>query len=320
MQVLLARDINKIAAYERVRDPWLVRPGNPVRIQVVDYDRDISPLADTIAVRVKASSGDEVASVPLVETEPHSDLFRGVLKTAKAPPRATASDSAPGSDPNAAIAAAGAGWKSAPGGAAPKWLDVDLMTIHPLAWCEADCAGGGAVKDLSLFGAVGGADLELIASTKPSREQVNGYVDLARHFGAVQNTAAYLYTELVSETNQTVTLKVGSCDGVAVWVNGKPVLTKLAGRIWKPEEDVVQVPLQAGRNGVVVKVAQINGPWGCSLRVLKADGAPLPSMPAVPPALPGVVTQWHLFNRPTPEEGIQFGATVSVDQPVRIKD
>ncbi len=321
MAMILARDQKNIAAIERIRDPWLVRPGNPVRIQVVDYDRDISAVPDTVSVRVKASSGDEVAGVPLVETEPHSGIFRGVLKTSKAPPRATASDSAPNSDPNTAIGAAdSAGWKSGPAGNQPKWFDVDLMTIYPLAWGSVDCSGGGAVKELSLYGAIGDTNIELIVSTKPSREQVNGYVDLAKHFGPLRNTAAYLYTELTSETDQEVTLKIGSCDGVAVWVNGKQVHSKLAGRIWKPEEDVVKTPLKAGINGVLVKVLQINGPWGCSLAVLKADGTPLTAMPVTPPAAPGVVTQWHLFNRPTPEEGIEFGATVSVGQPVRIKD
>jgi TolA-binding protein len=321
MSIILERDGKNMAAIERIRDPWLVRPGNPVRIQVIDYDRDISPVADSVSVRVEASSGDAVASVPLKETEAHSGIFRGVLKTSKSPPRATASDSAPNSDPNNAIvAAAAAGWTSGPrDDKAVKWFDVDLMTVQPLSGCELDVSGGGVIKDISLYGAIA-SNLVLVASTKPSREQVYGYMDLARHFGALKATAAYLYTEVTSDIDQEVVLKVGSCDGVVVWVNGQQVHAMLAGRLWKPEEDVIKAPLKAGRNGILLKVQQINGPWGASMTVLKADGTALSTMPSFPPAAAGVVTQWHLFDRPTPEEDIQFGATVSVSKPVRIKD
>jgi TolA-binding protein len=319
MSIILERDGKSMAAVERIRDPWLVRPGNPVRIQVIDYDRDISALADSVSVRVEASSGDTVASVALKETEVHSGIFRGVLQTSKAAPRATASDSAGNSDPNGAITADGAGWKSNPKVESNKWFEVDLMTIHPLAGCELDANGAGVVKDVSLYGQVG-LTPELIASTKPTREQIYGYVDLARHFGPLRATAAYLYAEVTSETDQEVVLKIGSCDGVVAWVNGKEVHSKLSGRNWKPEEDVVKAPLKAGVNGIVLKVLQINGPWGASMTVLRADGTPLPSMALAAPAAPGVVTQWNLFNRPTPEEGIQFGATVSIAKPVRIKD
>lgn len=319
LSIILERDGKSMAAVERIRDPWLVRPGNPVRIQVIDYDRDVSAMPDTVSVKVEASSGDAVASVPLKETEAHSGIFRGVLKTSKAPPRATASDSAANSDPNGAIVANGAGWRSNSKIDSNKWFEVDLMTIHPLAGCELTCGGAGAVKEVSLYGQVG-ATPELIAGTKPTREQIYGYVDLVRQFGALRSTAAYLYAEVESETNQEVTLKIGSCDGVVAWVNGKEVNAKRAGRSWKPEEDVVKATLKTGRNGIVLKVLQIYGPWGASMTVLRADGTPLPSMPVTAPAAPGVVTQWYVFNRPTPEEGIQFGETVSVTRPVRIKE
>ena len=320
MSIVLERDGKNMAATERIRDPWLVRPGNPVRIQVIDFDRDVSSIPDTVSVRVEASSGGVVAGVPLKETEAHSGIFRGILKTSKAPPRATASDSAPGQEPNNAIVSASAtGWKSGPRDEKPKWFEVDLMTTHPLSGCEMDASGGGTVKDVSLYGAVG-PNPELLASTKPGRDKVYGYVDLAKHFGVLTGTAAYLYTEVTSETDQEVTLKVGSCDGVVVWLNGQQIHAKTAGRIWKPEEDVVKTSLKAGRNGILLKVLHINGPWGASLTVLKADGSTLSTMPITLPAAPGVVTQWYLFNRPTPEDNIQFGAMVSVDKPVRIKD
>jgi TolA-binding protein len=319
MSIILERDGKSMAAVERIRDPWLVRPGNPVRIQVIDYDRDISSLADSVSVKVDASSGDVVASVPLKETEPHSGIFRGILKTSKAAPRATASDTAGNSDPNGAITADGAGWRSNPKVESNKWFEVDLMTIHPLAGCELDCNGAGTVKDVSLYGQVSMTP-ELIASTRPTKEQVYGYVDLARHFGPLKATAAYLYAEVESEADQEAVIKIGSCDGVVAWLNGKEIHAKPNGRNWKPEEDTVKATLKAGRNGIVLKVLQINGPWGASMTVLKPDGTPLASMPVVSPAAPGVVTQWHLFNRPTPEDGIQFGETVSVAKPVRIKD
>ncbi len=321
MAIIIERDGKTMSAIERIRDPWLVRPGNPVRIQVTDYDRDISAMPDSVGVRVEASSGDAIASVALAETEAHSGIFRGILKTSKSPPRATASDSAPNVDPNNAIVATSAsGWKSAPRNESNKWFEVDLMTIQPLLTCELDCTGGGVVTEVSLHGQAG-TNLALIASTKPTPEQIYGYVDLAQQFGVLKSTAAYLYTEVTSETNQDVVLKVGADDGVLVWVNGQPLARPKPGaRPWKPEEDLIQAPLKTGRNGILLRVLQNDGPWGASLSVVKADGKPLTSMPTVTPAAPGVVTRWHVFSRPMPEEANPFGDSVSVDKPVRVKN
>ncbi len=319
MAILLQRDGKSMAAFERERDPWLVRPGNPIRIQVVDYDRSVSPTPDAVEVRAAASSGDVVDPVRLTETGPNTGIFRGELPTAKSPPRATASDTASGRDPAGPLATGSAGWKSGSRGSEPPWWEVDLMNVQPIGSAVLDLSGGGTVRDLTLLGGAGDK-LTPLLSTKPSREQVYGYVDLAAHFGSLRNTAAFLYTELVSETDQEAVFKIGSCDGVTVWLNGQRIHSRPAGRIWKPEEDAVTGSLKAGTNGVVLRVAQISGPWGASMTVLDKANNPLASMPSVPPAAPGVVLKWHLFNRPTPEESVEFGARVQTEKPVRIRD
>lgn len=319
MAILLQRDGKTMAAFERERDPWLVRPGNPIRIQVVDYDRSVSPTPDAVEVRAVASSGDVVERVRLTETGPNTGIFRGELPTAKSPPRASASDSASGRDPSAPLATGTAGWKSGPRGREAPWWEVDLMNVQPVISAEADLSGGGAVRELTLLGGAGD-QLSPLVSTKPPREQVYGYVDLAAHFGSLRNTAAFLYTEIISEAAEEAVFKIGSCDGVTVWLNGQRIHSRPAGRIWKPEEDVVTATLQPGTNGVVLRVAQISGPWGASLTVLGKEGKPLSSMPEVPPAAPGVVLKWYLFNRPTPEENVEFGARVQTEKPVRIRD
>jgi TolA-binding protein len=307
----------KFKAFERQRNTTVIRPGNDIRVQVIDYDRDISPQADRLVVDAETSSGEKLSGIVLIETNAHGGVFRGQIPTLIAPPRITASDSAAGSDPNSIIAAQeGSGWTSAADGKKPKWLQVDLMSMTPLASAELQLADAAALQAVSLF-AVSTSAMQQVASTAPQPQDIYGYVDLTRHFGNQVKTAAYLYTEITSGTETDAVFKIGSSDGVACWLNGVKVFTKSEEREWKPEEDAFNVRLKAGVNGVLLKITQIMGSWGASLTVLDTAGNVFPSLAVYPPAKPGVATQWHLFDRLTTED-IQVGGRVTVNKPVHI--
>ncbi|HEY8668191.1 MAG TPA: tetratricopeptide repeat protein, partial [Tepidisphaeraceae bacterium] len=57
-----------------------VRLGEPVYVQVTDYDQDRSAAQDQLPISVKSANGDTL-TVMLTETEPHSGIFRGKFQT-----------------------------------------------------------------------------------------------------------------------------------------------------------------------------------------------------------------------------------------------
>jgi outer membrane protein assembly factor BamD (BamD/ComL family) len=93
-----------------------VKPGNLVYIRVVDEDRSRTDKVDQLVVSVEASSGDQVGRVLLRETDTHSGVFEGQLRTGNAQAMAFATTTRPGLNPNMVISPRSYGpWKGAPG-------------------------------------------------------------------------------------------------------------------------------------------------------------------------------------------------------------
>lgn len=78
---------------------------------------------------------------------------------------------------------------------------------------------------------------------------------------------AYAYTRIFRPRAVNASLALGSDDGARVWVNGRLVFDQPVERPLRPDQDTLGVPLQAGMNEVLVKVEQIAGGWGFTLRV-----------------------------------------------------
>lgn len=110
-----------------------IKPGNPVYLRVEDPDRDISPNADQVMVKLTSSSGDEVQAI-LNETGNHSGRFEGRVKTSDLPAGAQASDTAIDQSPLMAIDKnPSTTWVSQPDGLTPKWLSVDVKELRTLS-------------------------------------------------------------------------------------------------------------------------------------------------------------------------------------------
>ncbi len=82
-------------------------------------------------------------------------------------------------------------------------------------------------------------------------------------FGAVW----YAFTSVTRPLGGTAVLRLGSDNTVKVWVNGEPVHTHAVEQE-NAYTDLVAVPLRAGENAVLVKVAQ-RTPGGFTFRVLE---------------------------------------------------
>jgi hypothetical protein len=105
-------------------------------------------------------------------------------------------------------------------------------------------------------------------------------LDFHRVFGReTQNAAAYAVAVFtVPQEVRNATFFFGSDDGARVWLNGKQVwnVNRVRG-VNLDEDSVPGLELKAGRNVLVVKVAQGIGGWGLAARFEAADGTPIKS-------------------------------------------
>ncbi|MEM1127175.1 MAG: glycoside hydrolase family 20 zincin-like fold domain-containing protein [Bacteroidota bacterium] len=97
-------------------------------------------------------------------------------------------------------------------------------------------------------------------------------VDLAAHFPEQnRRVALYAYATLDAPADQTVRALVGSNDGIEVFINGTRVHRHHVKRNLTVDEDEVRLPLQAGRNHLLLKISQGAGGWGFAFRLPDHD-------------------------------------------------
>lgn len=87
-----------------------------------------------------------------------------------------------------------------------------------------------------------------------------------------ENAVAYCYTIVHSAADLDCTLRLGSDDGVKVWLNGALVHHNPTARPCTPDQDLVPVRLKAGANDLLVKVDQGMGGWELAVRFGRAEG------------------------------------------------
>ncbi|HZT83446.1 MAG TPA: PVC-type heme-binding CxxCH protein [Gemmataceae bacterium] len=95
------------------------------------------------------------------------------------------------------------------------------------------------------------------------RPDGQGYVDLRAFLGGdADNAVSYLYREVESPADQEATVLLGTDDGAKLWVNGSLVYTSRQHRAATPEQDRVKVKLKKGRNVLLLKINNGDGPHG----------------------------------------------------------
>jgi len=136
--------------------------------------------------------------------------------------------------------------------------------------------------------------------------ELDTYVNLAyAHFESFARTGveywwnerrteavAYALTYINAPENTSAQLKIGSCDGVKAWLNGKQVWHNNVNRKANIDEDVVSVQLSAGRNELLLKVANHETKdWGFHCRVTDANGRPIPGLAYIAPEVSHIHNQ-----------------------------
>ena len=102
---------------------------------------------------------------------------------------------------------------------------------------------------------------------KPYKWDSN-YLDLSKVFDKNTNVCAYLYTELESDSEQLVTVHLGTNDAGKLWVDGQLVASHTGNRGAKPSQNTAQIKLLPGkRTTILMKIDQGGGGWGAYLEI-----------------------------------------------------
>jgi len=81
--------------------------------------------------------------------------------------------------------------------------------------------------------------------------------------------AAYAYKEIFAEEEGTYILSLGTNDGGRLWINGVEIWDYPDARALTPDDDLIPVFLQKGRNQILLKVEERGNNWGFCIRILQ---------------------------------------------------
>ncbi len=95
----------------------------------------------------------------------------------------------------------------------------------------------------------------------------DGRLDLAKECDPKERAFTYVRFWLDAPDDRTVTLRLGSDDWLAVFVNRTEYMRKRVHRALVPDQELVEAPLVKGRNEVLLKVANVDGAFGVCARV-----------------------------------------------------
>jgi putative heme-binding domain-containing protein len=96
-----------------------------------------------------------------------------------------------------------------------------------------------------------------------------GYVDLAGHYGKDSgNIVSYLYREIESPVDQGATVLIGTDDAAKLWINERQVFEERRHDAAVPEKHAVKMKLKKGRNHLLLKINNGDGPHGFYFTIL----------------------------------------------------
>jgi hypothetical protein len=130
--------------------------------------------------------------------------------------------------------------------------------------------------DLASTYAIKAGDRPTEIRWKPFRgAEADGSIDFDLALGHQEQIAVFAYAEVTVEQAMDVRLKVGSDDGVVVYLNGKRIHANNASRGMRVDEDVIETKLNGGRNTLLFKVLQGGGQWGLVARITDRQDVPV---------------------------------------------
>ena len=102
----------------------------------------------------------------------------------------------------------------------------------------------------------------------------DGTDNLIPLFQPNQNVVAYALTYIDSPDDREVTFRIGSDDGIKVWLNDSIIWSNDIYRGLSIDSDIFKAQLGKGINKVLVKLTQGTQEWGFHFRVTDGNGLP----------------------------------------------
>ena len=112
---------------------------------------------------------------------------------------------------------------------------------------------------------------------------VAGLVDFAALLEPSEQCLAYALTFLHSDSDRDAALRLSTCEGYRVWVNGQLAGSSDVHRQLGWDQDSLGVKFQKGWNTLLVKVSQTTGDWLLTARLTGPDGSALEGVREDPP-------------------------------------
>jgi len=103
----------------------------------------------------------------------------------------------------------------------------------------------------------------------------SGYADLNELFSPNDFAVAYALTYVNCPREKEVQFRLGSEDGIKIWLNDKKIFTHNISRPAVVDDDVVAVRLKKGWNKILLKASDTWGSWGFYFRVTDLKGNPI---------------------------------------------
>ncbi|MDQ1328992.1 MAG: hypothetical protein QG641_2278 [Candidatus Poribacteria bacterium] len=103
---------------------------------------------------------------------------------------------------------------------------------------------------------------------------VNGRLDFTCMFTPNEWVLVYALIDVISYDDKKVLLRIGSDDGVKVWLNGQVIWTNQKSRSLQLDQDILPIELKKGYNRFLFKVSQEVGYWGLAIRITDEKGQP----------------------------------------------
>lgn len=107
---------------------------------------------------------------------------------------------------------------------------------------------------------------------------MTSFVDLKELVSGQDSVLAYSVAWVEVPTALNATIRFGSNDYGAVFVNGREVFRSTRGRVALRDEDVIPVEFPPGRSEILVKCGNIRRAWGFYLRITDANGNTVPGL------------------------------------------
>ena len=92
-------------------------------------------------------------------------------------------------------------------------------------------------------------------------------VDFIAGIGNHEHVTAYAACTIISPNEQRVEARLGSDDGVKVWLNGKIIYTYYGTRRLTLNDDIFPMTLKSGENRLLIKVYNGTSGWALALQL-----------------------------------------------------